>query len=74
MGYLFRRCSGKRPHIAMMGEPRGLSRVTMGFSSYDVELREPLVLPQGSPVSIRVARGIAALLSSHGSESGLMAR
>ena len=46
----------------------------MGFSSYDVELREPLVLPQGSPVSIRVARGIAALLSSHGSESGLMAR
>ena len=36
----------------------------MGFlSSYDGELREPLVWPQGSPVSIRVARGSAALLS-----------
>ena len=36
----------------------------MGFlSSYDGEIREPLVWPQGSPVSIRVARGSAALLS-----------
>ena len=39
----------------------------MGFlSSYDRELRDPLVWPQGSPVSIRVARWSAALLSSHG--------
>ena len=30
------------------------------------ELREPLFWPQGSPVSIRVARGCTALLSRHG--------
>ena len=35
------------------------------FSIYDGELREPLVWPQGSPVSIRVASASAALLSSH---------
>ena len=49
----------------MMGEPRGFPRVAAGFSSYDGELREPLMLAQGSPVSIRVARGSVALLSSH---------
>ena len=39
----------------------------MGFlSSYEGELRELLMWPQGSPVSIRVARGSEALLSSHG--------
>ena len=36
------------------------------LSSYDGELREPLVLSQGSPVSIRVARGSVGLLLSHG--------
>ena len=36
------------------------------LSSYDGELREPLVWPQGIPVSIRVVRGSAAMLSSHG--------
>ena len=30
------------------------------------EIREPLLCPQGSPVSIRVARGSMALLSSQG--------
>ena len=39
----------------------------MGFSaSYDGELREPVMWPQGSPVSIQVGRGSAALLLSHG--------
>ena len=38
----------------------------VGFlKSYDWELREPLVWLQGSPISIRVASGSAALLSSH---------
>ena len=38
----------------------------VGFSSsYDRELREPLVLPQGIPVSIRVERGSWGLLSNH---------
>ena len=34
---LLRRCSGKGLHLAMTGEPRGFSRVTAGFSSYDGE-------------------------------------
>ena len=53
----------------MMGESRGFSRAAAqreGFSSsYDGELREPLVWPQGSPVSIRVERGSLALLWIH---------
>ena len=35
-----RRCSGKGLHLAMTGEPRGFSRVTAGFSSYDEEFRQ----------------------------------
>ena len=38
-----------RPHLALRGESPGFSRVTagnMGFlSSYDGDLRDPLVLP-----------------------------
>ena len=55
----------------MMRESRGFSRVVVGslgfLSSYDREVRKPLMLPQGNPVSIWVARGSARLLSSHGS-------
>ena len=65
VGLHLRRCSGKGPHLEMTGEPRGLSGVAARFSSSDWELREPLVLPQGSPISIRVARGRWRLLSSH---------
>ena len=54
----------------MTGESRGFFRVvvqSVGFLlSYDGELRELLVCPQVSPVSIRVVRGSAALLSTHG--------
>ena len=49
MGLLLRRCSGKGLHLAMTGEPRGFSRITAGFSSYDGEFRLPLVLAQASP-------------------------
>ena len=49
----------------MTGEPRGFSRVGVEFSSYDGELREPLVWPQGIPISIQVVRGSWGLLSSH---------
>ena len=39
----------------------------VGFlSSYNRELREPLVWPQANPVSIRVVRGSTSLLSCHG--------
>ena len=38
---------------------------TLGFlSSYDGDLRDPLVLPQESQVSMRIARGISGFLSS----------
>ena len=65
VGFLLRRCSGKGPQLTMTVEPRGFSRGGAGFSSYVGELREPLVMPQGSPISIRVARGSWGLLSSH---------
>ena len=65
MDFLLRPCSGKGPHLEMTGEPRGLSGVAARFSSNDWELRETLVLPQGSPISIRVARGSWGLLWSH---------
>src|SRR5574337_703369 len=45
-----RRRSGKGLHLALTGEPRGFSRVTAGFSSYDGEFRLPLVLAQASPI------------------------
>ena len=63
--FISRCCSGKWPHLSMMGEPRGFSQVVGGCSSYDGELREPLLLPQGSPISIRVVRGSWGLLSSN---------
>ena len=66
VGFLLRHCSGKGPHLATTGDPRGFSRVAVGFSSYNRDRREPLVLPQGSPISIRVPRGSAALLLGHG--------
>ena len=43
-------CRGQGPRLALMGEPRGFSRVSAGFSSYDVEFRLPIVLAQGSPI------------------------
>ena len=49
----------------MTGEPQGFSQVVAGFSSYYGELREPVMLPQGSPISIRVERGSWGLLSNH---------
>ena len=47
------------------GEPHGFSQVAVGFLSYDGELREPVVLGQGSPISIRVVRGSQGFFSSH---------
>ena len=54
----------------MTGESHCFSRVAAGglrfLSRYHGELREPLVLPQGSQVSIRVARASTGVLWSHG--------
>ena len=55
----------------MTGESRGFSQVVAGFLSFNEEVRMPLVLAQGSPISIRVARESWALLSSQGREIGL---
>ena len=65
VGFILRCCSGKGPHLVMMGKPRGFSLVVAGFSSFEGEHREPLVVPQGSPVSTGVVRGTWGLLSSH---------
>ena len=66
--FLFRSRSGKRPHLALRGESLGFFRVVAGnlgfLSSYDWDFRDPLVLPQKSPVSMRVARGLSGFLSS----------
>ena len=68
MGFLSRRCSGKGPHLALRGEshgfPRGLEGIWGFFSSCDVDLMDPLVLPQESQVIVRVARGLSGFLSS----------
>ena len=68
MGFLSRRCSGKGPHLALRGEsrgfPRGLARIWGLLSSCDVDLTDPLVLPQESQVSVRVASRLSGFLSS----------
>ena len=67
---LSRCCRRKGPHLALMGESRGLSQVAAGglgfLSRYHGELRQPLVLPQGSQVSFQVARVSTGVLWSHG--------
>ena len=47
---LARAIHANKVHLAMTGEPRGFSRVTAGFSSYDGEFRLPLVLAHASPI------------------------
>ena len=37
MGLLLRRCRGQGPHLRMTGEPRDVSRVVAGFSSFDAD-------------------------------------
>ena len=49
----------------MMGEPPRFFRVVVGFSSNDGELRMTLMLAQGRPISMQVARESWGLLSSH---------
>ena len=58
------------PHLTITGASHGFFSscgASVGFlTRYDGELREPLVRRQGSQVSMRVARGSASWLSSHG--------
>ena len=61
VGFLSRRCRGKGPHLVLRAESPGLSRVAAGnlvfLSSYDRDLRGPLMLPQKvqSPCDLRGA-------------------
>ena len=59
VGYLSRHRCGRKPHLTLRGKS-GFTRVVaenLGFlSSYDREIRDPLVLPQENPVSMRVER------------------
>ena len=68
-----RNCSqslqGKGHHLVLKGASLGFSRVvvvSLGFLlSCDRDLREALILPQGSQVSFQVVKGSAELLLSH---------
>ena len=74
-GFLSSWCRRQGPHLALTGESPGLSRVAAGglgfLCRYHRELREPLVLPQGSQVSIQVARPAQECSRVMAGESGL---
>ena len=67
VGFLSRHHRGKGPHLAMRGESPAFSVVAsekmVFLSSYDRNLRDLLELPQGSPVSMLVVRGLSGFLS-----------
>ena len=67
VGFLSRCCRGKEPHLALRGESPGFSQVAAAnlvfLPSCDRDLRDPLVGPQESPVSMRVSRGLSPSLS-----------
>ena len=69
-GLLSRPCTKRRPSAREVGGVSGVSSscgARGGFlPRHEEDLREPLVRRQGSQVSMRVARGSASLLSSHG--------
>ena len=69
MGFLLRCCSGKGPHLTLRGESPGFLRGLVGSLGYlwscDMDLRVPLILPQGNQVSFRVVAGTSGLLASN---------
>ena len=65
LGFFSRSLSRKGPQLALRGESPGFSQVAAGFhSSYDGDLRDPLVGLQGGPVSLRVSRSPLGFHSS----------
>ena len=65
MGFFSGLFRGKGPQPALRGESPGFSLVVVGFlSCYDGDLRDPLVGPQGGPVSTRVVRSPSGYLCS----------
>ena len=67
---------GKGPSLALMEESLGFSPVASGslgcHSSCGRGLRKRILLPQGSEVSFRVARGNAGLHGVTAGERGLI--
>ena len=65
---LLRHCRVKWPHLRLMGESHGFSLFAEGslvfLLSYDGDLREPLMLPQGSQPSFQVSSVTSGNLSS----------
>ena len=54
VGFLSRPCSGNGPQLTLRGKSPGWSQVAAMFlSSYDRDIRDPIVVPQGDPVSTR---------------------
>ena len=68
VGFLSRHRCAKGPHIGLRGEFPGVSRVSTGnlgfLSSYDGDLRDPLVGPQEILVSMSVVRNSRIPLQS----------
>ena len=68
-GFLSSHCRGIEPHLALRGESRGISCVVVGnfefLYSFVGDIREPLMLPQGSQASFLVAWGTSGFLLSH---------
>ena len=71
LGLLSSRCRGLGPHLTLRGETRGFSHMVFlvagssGFlSSCEGDVKEPLMLPQGSQPSFQVARENLGFLSS----------
>ena len=75
VGLLLRRCSGKGLHLPMTGEPRGFSRVTAGFSSYDgefgAEFRGRLRILRDAEVRVLSKLGRAQLQGVRNEEPGV---
>ena len=68
VGFLSRHYSGKGPHHVLRGRSPVFSQVVAGnlrfLSSCDGDLKDLLMLPQESQVSLRVARGFSRFPSS----------
>ena len=68
VGFLSRRHSGKGPNLTLRGESPGFSQILAGnlgfLSSYDGDLRDPLVGPQEILVSMSVVRNSRIPLQS----------
>ena len=80
-GFLLSWFRGLGPHLTLRGETPGFPQVAAGnlgfFSSYDGDLRDPLVLPQESQVYIPVKgplriplHSVRGLRSSSGFDTG----